>query len=573
MKFFHVYNETYFEGLEKNGLINDESGFKIQHVFALEENMKFNRFAAKGTKLHSVIKGGKYPFYVDRIAGGVTYHKYLFDKALIREYKALLGDWFLGFQLHESGNNRALDWQRVYDRMEGSKGPYDAEVLASRSIRENAVTPTGEVLFGFSQGSPEEYAALRYPETPEAFVAEMTGLFQRRMEETDGIILPCDSYYLFTKIQNDLGMNTFMPEVGCQIPHMRIAVALARGMALANKKCWGVYYECWRATPGVGYTMPCFNKEPGNEWYLTQQTHPDDFTSYGPNGGSSRLLQKRIYYYALMSGARYLAEEWGLNCSYSNMNTFELSEYGEVKKEFINYSLDYRNMEAQIPFAIVLPSDYPCIQLTSEWGKVGQWRTQYLGRNMTQEQIRHYGKIEDVLKTVFFREEKDVCGNEGHVLQNSRFGDLFDIIYEDASEEVFAKYDCLIDASDGSKFSAHWNDRFRILNTDDVETFAAELERMSKEILPCTVDTLHWMLSYDEKGRYVTIFNNEGNERDLTQGDMIHHEADAVVKVSLKRSGEIKCIKSSCEQVKINRLDDTTYTVEIPAAEFVILQY
>ena len=38
-----------------------------------------------------------------------------------------------------------------------------------------------------------------------------------------------------------------------------------------------------------------------------------------------------------MSGANYLAEEWGLNCSYSDMKTFELSEYGLVKKKFLDF--------------------------------------------------------------------------------------------------------------------------------------------------------------------------------------------------------------------------------------------
>ena len=35
MKFFHVYNEDCIKGLEKNGLINADTGFKIQHCFAV----------------------------------------------------------------------------------------------------------------------------------------------------------------------------------------------------------------------------------------------------------------------------------------------------------------------------------------------------------------------------------------------------------------------------------------------------------------------------------------------------------------------------------------------------------
>ena len=49
--------------------------------------MKFNRFAAKDTRLHRMIKEGRYPFYVDRIAGGTTYHEYDFDPLLLDEYR------------------------------------------------------------------------------------------------------------------------------------------------------------------------------------------------------------------------------------------------------------------------------------------------------------------------------------------------------------------------------------------------------------------------------------------------------------------------------------------------------
>ena len=571
MKFFHVYNEEYFEGLEKNNLINEDTGFKIQHVFSLPENKKFNQFAAKGSKLHSMVKEGNIPFYVDRIAGGVTYHKYNFDKALIREYREMLGDWFLGFQLHESGGNRRLDWDRVLQRMDGEKGPYDLETLAKRSIRDYAVTPDGQTLYGFSQGSPEEYAAGKYPTTLNDYIADITELYKTRMEETDGMILPCDSFYQFEYVQNKLGMRSFMPEVGAQIPHMRMAVAAARGMALANNKQWGVYYECWRTTKETGSTMPCFNKEPGNEWYLTQETHRDDFTSFGPNGGSSRLLQNRIYHYGLMSGAQFMGEEWGLNCSYSDMKTFELSPYGLVKKDFIEFARGHKNVQAQIPFAIVLPVEYPSIQLLQD--NLGVRREKYMTREMTPEQVEYYGKVEDVIRLFLSRnKEKDAIGNEGHVMQNTRFGDLFDIVYEDASAEALSRYAYLIDATAG-RFADENAGQYKILRSEDLDKLANDVNRIAKELLPCTVDKLHWLLSSDENGRYVTIFNNEGNERDINLGDIIHHEADAVVKVAFKTPVDVKCIRSTSDNVKITKIDNTTYAVEIPATEFVILSY
>ena len=58
MKFFHVYNDDCFKGLEKNNLINQDTGFKIQHVYTAPEERLFNNYAAEGGRLHSLIKGG-----------------------------------------------------------------------------------------------------------------------------------------------------------------------------------------------------------------------------------------------------------------------------------------------------------------------------------------------------------------------------------------------------------------------------------------------------------------------------------------------------------------------------------
>lgn len=575
MKFFHVYNERSFKGLEVNNLLNKDSGIKIQHIFRLPNEIKFNELAKKDGKLYNMIKENNYPFYVDRIAGGTTYHDYKFDRALINEYKNLLGDWFLGFQLHESGSNRRHDWKNVIEKT-GSKGPYNRDELFETIKHKFAWLPDGTPLAQLSQDNIDYFAKLKFPETYQAFTEEMKDMFIRRMKDTEGNIIPCDSYYLATKIQNDIGMNTFMPEVGCQIAQMRVAVALARGIASLSNKTWGVYYECWRELRGVGYCMPCFNNELLNEWYNTQIPGTDDFTSYGVNGGSSRLLQDRIYQYALMSGADYFSEEWGLNCSYSDMKEFTLSDYGKVKKAFIKRAEKMHGVKAKIPFAIVLPNRYSCIEIFDmfhEW-EFGKRRAEYLEYPLTESEIEYFGHVEDVLKFVFARVGKEY-GNEGHVMTNSRFGDLFDIIYEDADMANLSKYDYLVDATkEGSFLKAKEGSGLKILDSADFDKLGQEIERLARGVMPVYVDGLHWLVSTDEKGRnFLTIFNNEGNERDITAGDIIHSEADKKVKVEFKNATELKVNHEAVKKAEIKKVDDKTYNVVVPAAGYVVFEF
>ena len=581
MKFFHVYNEWAYEGLQKNGLINRDTGFKIQHAFSVPEDLKFNRLAARGGRLYNIIRDGRIPFYVDRIAGGITYHKYDFDKKLIREYDDILGDWFLGFQLHESGSNRRKsDWARILEVMDGEKGPYDPQTLKSRTIRESAVMPDGTVLQAFSQDAPEQYSKMRYAETTQEYFEEMKDLFSRRMAETDGHILPCDSYYVVPRLQREVGMKSFMPEVGCQIPMMREAVSMARGAAEASGKTWGAYYECWRESCENGkffYSMPCFNSDTTNEWYLRQEQHGDDFTSFGENGGSSRLLQNRIYYYALMSGADYFSEEWGLNCSYTDMKEFTLSEYGKLKKDFINTALDFRGIKAKVPFAIVLPKEYACAEIPDGIFKMNEFdghRASYMNCVLTPFEKEYFGHTEDVIKLIFYRNGR-VYGNEGHVITNSRFGDVFDMIYEDEADKVFENYEYLIDASYDGRFEKAKEGRgYKILESHDLSKLETEIDGLIKKTMPCFVDGLCWLVSFDENGRrFVTVFNNEGNERSLSKGNTINHEADRRVKITFKENTDIKKIKEGAFPVKLEKADDKTYYALIPATGFVILEF
>ena len=574
MKFFHVYNDKYFAGLEKNGLLDGDSGFKIQHVFSLPTERKFNRFAAVGSPLHRYLAEHRFPFYVDRIAGGVTYHSYEFDKALIDVYRELLGDWFLGFQQHETAGNRRLDWQRVWERTDGDPGSCDAQELRRRSVRDYAKTPEGEVLSGFSQGTPEEYAAKPYPATFAELLADYRSLLVSRMAATDGMILPVDSFQMLTHLQDELGMQAFMPEVGCQIPQMRIAMALARGTAKAKKKKWGVYYECWRTTKEDGSTMPCFNAEPGNEWNLTQEGHKDDFTTHGPNGGSSRLLQKRIFYYALMAGAQFMAEEWGLNCSYLEMHgDFPLSPYGEVKKELIQFARAHRNAKARIPFAVVLPKEIPFVQLTDGYCPNGERRKTLLRRELSPSETEAYGLLEEVLKLLFERAREDIHGNEGHVLQNSRFGDLFDLVYEDAPTEALKQYDLLIDPSRDGHIAAKFGGEIQTVRYDgDAEALARLLEREAERILPLTVGRFLWLLSEDENGEYLTVLNNEGNERSVEWGDRPLHEADGTAEIRLARPAELTLLTASDPDVRLARKDGRHFSLFLPANALAVLR-
>lgn len=572
MKIFHVYEPDHFEGLVQNNFLNEDSGLKIQHIFTLPNHKKFNELAAGGSTLYELIKKERYPFYVDRLTGGVKYHPYVFDKDLLREYKALLGEWFLGIQLHEIGNNRYNDWNRLTGRL--GTLPYTLENIKKVMFSPESTNPQNEPIYRFTHGTPEEYAALSRPRTIEETRRDLAWVISKRLEQTDGHILSCDGGSLLFHLENKLGVPAFMPEIGYQTKHTRIQVALARGMAKAYGKKWGVYYECWKKAENGGdsYTQPVYGNLPYNDWNYTQDQFGDDFTTCGENGGSSRLLQRRIYFHALMSGAEFMAEEWGFVRSFYEMEHYTLSPYGQVKKEFIDFARGHKNLKAVTPFAIVLPCDLDCIHVGKGFkGPIGTPSNNFMRVVPDEKNAVRFGKIQDVIKTVFQGEDAGKYGNEGKTIQNSLFGDHFDIIYADAPAQALKQYELLIDADpEGAFAKAHLD--LPVVDGQNLDELVHTLRERVDALLPVNVSGLHWILSEDEHGRYLTIFNNEGNHRTIAEGDTINHRADATVTVTLREGLELEPIYSSSAKMQMQRIKAGNYQVTMPAAHLAVFK-
>ena len=205
---------------------------------------------------------------------------------------------------------------------------------------------------------------------------------------------------------------------------------------------------------------------------------------------------------------------------------------------------------------------------------VGKHRDDLMQCPLNDKQKAYYGHIEDVIKFVFERCEEPI-GNEGHTLTNSRFGDLFDIVYEDTAKEALKKYECLIDATPGNAIVEKLGGEFKVLSSRDLTALEAEIKEISKEILPVTVDSLHWIISTDENGqKYLTVFNNEGNERSLKYGDRIDNAADRWVTVSFKEAvTPVLRDASTTEGVKLEKVTDTEYKLFVPATALAIIAF
>lgn len=124
-----------------------------------------------------------------------------------------------------------------------------------------------------------------------------------------------------------------------------------------------------------------------------------------------------------------------------------------------------------------------------------------------------------------------------------------------------------------NKFAAKGG-KFRVFDGRDLEKLENDIKALAKEILPVYVDDLHWLISNDAEGRrYLSIFNNEGNIRDFMIGNTIDHEADRRVKVSFKEATNLNLVKYGNDEIKVEKVDDKTYYVDVPATAYPVFEY
>ena len=69
------------------------------------------------------------------------------------------------------------------------------------------------------------------------------------------------------------------------------------------------------------------------------------------------------------------------------------------------------------------------------------------------------------------------------------------------------------------------------------------------------------------------MFNNEGNTRDASVGDIINHQADQRVTVTFKQESHLSALHTSGSGIIIEQVNPYRAYVTVPAAGFVVMTF
>lgn len=541
--FYHPYHPKIWQAMIDCGMIAEGDGVKFNQSLLIRDELKFNQLAARGGELYRYLEKSRAPFYIDRLQGGCFIEEYPYDMALVDEYRAMLGDRFMGFQMHEWLSNYRSDLKK----MEGLPADLwqDAEAIKQHILKKYPFP----CLFLESM-SAEEMASYGKPSDAEQFRENMFSIYRKRVR-THGELIPCDSIFLGYEFEFKNGARMVMPEIGAQSADARMQICYARGEAKGWGRDFGIYYEPWGGSP---FSACCYQKDGKNEWGIGE-SKAFPFETKGPNGGSSRSLQWRILLYGYLSNASMISEEWGLCNTFVDWKDFELSAYGKVKLDFLRFTRKYTDVGAKLaPAAVILPEALDVLDDIRE-------PRLHCSRKLPDEATAmKLEKIKDGIKRVF-ADPTEGLGTECKTLINSNMPDAVDMLNAGTEKEAtIASYQYLIDLTGDKAFAETHGNCVRI----------EELEELLRKALPCTVEGLHWLVNErDGGGYYLTVFNNIGIERTVAKGEIALPQGGRSAKVTF-RNGAVPTMLEGNGRLE-QEGDD--YRLTLPAGGFAFIVF
>ena len=550
--FIHTYAETVFPALVSSGLWREGDGLKLMHKPGFLPPYDFNSVAAPGGALETLLRDLRCPFYIDRLQGGLGRTAlYPYDRALTRHTETLLGERFLGFQMHEWASNLRSDEKRIRALAE-KEGVAAGDAAAWARLWDRVETGALPLFL-------EAYTAAEWRNRPlftglSSFLEETRKLYEKRAKNTPGKLIPADSYFMAHRTELANGARLLLPEAGWQIPNLRAQLAFTRGMAKAANVPWGIYYECWQNTEGYGYTIPYALRDGQDEWREDLKTKANGAAlpfEKREHGGSSLSLMARAWRLAYFSGAKYLGEEYGVCNTFRDLKEGTLSPYGETKREFLRFTEAFPDPGNPFaPIAVVLPKTMEMLDIT-----FGDRWLEYPFSDpacpLTETQMRAF---RETMAAVFGHTGAN--GNMGHVIKCGGLPGVCDIVYEDTP--ALKEYDYLIDLTfDGAFAKAHNN----VVPPEKADALLDEL-------LPCRAGGgLFAAYNRTPFGWLVLIINNDGIRHDHFSPDEKIKEAAVHTALAVKPGLTVQKAAGDGELKK----DGENYTLALDAGDWTLL--
>ncbi len=525
-------------GLEKYGMEAD-AGYRL-HNTGFERSTFGSRWLQ--APLLDKAQASGHPYYIDRIMGGMPFQSLEGIGEVADRLKS--DSNFLGFQAHEWGNSPTHDYHRIHSLILDKGLPFNAESFAA--LEGSTQRPY------FSSGDFSIFRDLfREIKTQEEVETYLSDYFKQLIALTEGQLISVTGHGQLHHTALRLGAKNVMAEIGNQVPLTAFQIACARGAGRQHGKPFGAYYEPWGGKP-----MGCICATSFSPWWPLEPKMKELMDGYniGPQHGSSRSLQRRLLYYAWLSGAAWWSEEWGAENYFTNWEDYPITTYGQIVRDFQTTTRDISRPEPMVPIAVVMPPETFGIDIRYMAGYSDTlWRI--APGDEFHNGLRRFGKA-------FLATQRAGGGGDSHNLTPSPWIGCFDVFDADVPQALLKEYERVVYFDEEQ--SKTWPDA---LLFDDSDGVKKSVEDAINNALPFRVTGEVGVAQSRADGRYlIGVFNNLGVTKS-TDGEV----ADPAMVRTVQISGPIDGFEVLTGSDFIGTQTEGSLELTIPAGELVVL--
>lgn len=430
--FLHSYESTgrYYESITAAGLVRPFTGIRLVNSTLGGDSARFNSSASPGMELFDIVNSERKTLVVDRLCGGIVYRDYDYDQGLISQYAHNLGDLFMGFQIHETVSNILHEWQNFLKI---------SDDLRHRPVRETDLNNPDfpqPLTYGSLAYDWDDYVGRQFPADFAEMWENVFTAFRKKLKAVSdfGVYVEgaCCGELAFAHMYKN-GARWCELEVGPWAAiKIQFGVSALRGAATAYNKPWGIYFAPWGpqgCTSMIPLEQNCWNAPLS---FFPQETHEPK-----PEHGPSSALHRNILFYSYIAQARCLYEEWGCECNLLDLDKPDLSSYGMVTKEFLDFVEDNPDCGTPVtPVALVLDVSQPPPTHLDQMLESGKTMTWYNARPIDYVWAEIKDAIFKTNPTYYDFAILSICP--------SIVSDVYDIVPSDTPTEILDRYDTVI---------------------------------------------------------------------------------------------------------------------------------
>ena len=448
-------------------------------------------------------------------------------------------------------------------------GQFNAETL-------RAVEGESADYFKMETGTPEEFGRRKIPASRAEMHQAGVDYFNRKLKEFCGYLCAVEMYFYYFYEAARLGARAILAESGGCSALLSYQIGAIRGASRQSGLQWGVYYEPWK--PDEPQTTCCYNLK-DSLWNLQNTPLCGNGFKYGGAGGSSRSVQRRLWFFSYLAGAKYLSEEWGPENTFYDWEKFEITPYGDVCVELSELRRNCERGMPVAPVALIEPSDETGLDQAFLQDVPGGWTEEcakHILVNYAPAPWMH--KAREFLRELFQPYPIEFSRREAAVQTPTEWGALFDVLREPLDKKHLEMYEMAVYlGEDTEAFKKRFrNVRIPILGIDSIEKTKSRLKTYFEEALPVAVEgRCVWNLNRRADGIFLMgLYNGEGVVRNPEIGERYDAACDKVVALRFKNPLKEFFIPARWPgNLKIAKTAEKQAICELPAGSCAVIAF